>query len=107
MATILPVNFEAPIAVTPTDDKGNPAQIENMTAEANSAAVQVFIEGGVPIVVPGDVAGETVQVMVKADARIGEGVREIMGTLEFTLVAAEAVNMGLSVGELRPKTVHA
>lgn len=107
MATTLPVNFEAPIAVNPTDDLGNAATVENMTAVCNSAAAQVFIEGGIPIVVPGNVAGETVQITVEADARIGDGERKLMGVLEFALVAAEAVNLGLSAGEIRPKTVHA
>lgn len=106
MATTLPVNFEAPIAIDPKDDKGNPSAIENLRAESNSAAVSVLVEGNAVVVVPGGVAGETVQVTIKADARIGDGERELMDMHEFTLVGAEAFSLGSTVGALRPKAVR-
>lgn len=108
MATMLPVNFECPVSIKPADENGNPAPVENINWSLNSTAASVFVdEGGMSaVVVPGDTAGETVQLTVTADARIGDGVRELSAMAEFTLVAAEAVNMGVSVGELRPKTAH-
>ena len=108
MATTMPVNMEALLTLTPVDDKGNPAALENIRWALNSNAAAIFpsADGMTAFFVPGDVGGSTVQVTATGDARIGDGVRELMATEDFNLVSAEAVSMGFSVGPLQPKTAH-
>ncbi len=91
-------DFVLPLVVAGADKKGKAAPLENLTftsADENLATVD-----GTGLVTPGALEGvalpATVQITVKADAIIGDGEADLLGTVDIQIVGGQAVT--LSVG---------
>ena len=84
-----------------TDKKGNPAAVQGAPVWASSDDTKLTVtasadgmEADISAVGPlGDV-----QVVVTADSDLGDGVTNITGTLDVTIVASQAVAIAVSAG---------
>src|SRR5262245_59688375 len=94
------------ISVSGVDAKGFPAPLENVTMTSSDGTIASVVQdatdpskGMVVAGVPGDA-----QIQVTADAKIGEGVKELTGTLDVHVVAGEAatITVGTGVPEEQP-----
>jgi ABC-type Fe3+ transport system substrate-binding protein len=94
MAYTLPNDHEVAVQVAYVDAKGNPATIDGNVDWASSdtgiATVTVDADTTRCTVTPADNIGQ-VQITATADADIGEGTRELITTMDVTIVAGEAV----------------
>lgn len=100
VSTTLQNDFKLPLVIAPTDKKGNPALVENIswsTSDPNIAAVTASADGLSAEVVPGSGLG-AVQVKVTADAKIGTEEKLLTGLYDIEVVAGEAVNLGIVAG---------
>lgn len=89
-----------------TTEAGKPAKIDGSpawTVISGSSQLTVSDNGMSAIVRSSDDPGDT-EIMVKADANLGEGVEEISDILKVSVIGASAKNLGLSVGTPVPKT---
>lgn len=91
----LPVDHTVKLQVAYTDAKGNPATIDGeVTWESSDAGLAIVnVDPGnstVCRVVPVGFVGQ-VQVTAKADADLGDGVRELLTTCDIEMVGGEAV----------------
>ena len=98
-----------------TDNSGNPAKIDGLpdwSVAPDGVVALAVAEDGMSVVVTAEdinVGGdeepdfEAALLTVRVDADLGEGVRELVGTLEFQVIAGEAQVIGLTVGEPEPK----
>lgn len=104
---VLPVDKKVPASVQPVDAKGNPAQVEGApvwtSSAENIATVTAAADGLSAEVTPTGALG-TCQINVTADADLGSGVTEIIGVLDVTTVAGEAVALQIQTGEAVPVT---
>lgn len=104
MANILPSDKRAPLSVTPVDRKGNPTTTDSVPVWASSDPAIVEItdvsDDGLSCRAKAVGPAGTAQVSVRADAARGPDIREIIGTVDFEVVAAEAVSMNIAVGAL-------
>jgi len=107
---IVKITNEQQVRVTlnPKTDAGRPAKIDPNSKPTwekidGEADVQAAEDGLSVLLVSADNPGTT-QILVKADADIGEGVEEISEVIELQVAGASAKNLGLSVGtpELKP-----
>ena len=101
MAITLQVTQQFPLEIQPVDARGNPAAVDGAPVWSVSDDTLLKIEvaaDGLSAVVSALGPIGSAQVTVRADARMGEEVREIVGTLNVLLVAAEAVALQLVAG---------
>jgi hypothetical protein len=87
--------------IKPVDARGNAALIDGAASWAvtdENLADLIMGEDGLVEVVPKGPMG-AFKLQVKADADMGEGVKEIFGELEIELVAGEAVAIEISPAE--------
>lgn len=101
MSLTLSVTQEVAVSIQPVDARGNPAPVDGVPAWAVSDGALLSLavsDDGLSAVVTALGPVGVAQVTVTADARLGEEVREIVGTLDVTLVAAEAVALKLVPG---------
>ena len=92
------------VTLTPVTDTGKPAKLDgapSWTVTGNSQVV-VSDDGLSADLISSDDPGDS-EVLIKADADIGEGVEEISDTIKLTVVGATAKNLGISVGSPTPK----
>jgi hypothetical protein len=107
MAYKLPNDKTIAVAVAYIDARGNAAEVDGDctwdTSDAGIATVETDAGDSTHAkVIPTGPAGQ-VQVTVTADADLGEGVREIVTTMDIDIVAGEAVAGTISpVGEPQP-----
>jgi hypothetical protein len=107
MAYKLPNDKVIAVQVAYVDSRGNPAQVDGDvswdTSDSNIATVESNASDSTQAVVtPGGPVGQ-VQVTVTADADLGQGVREIITTMDVDIVAGEAVAGTITpVGEPQP-----
>jgi hypothetical protein len=89
------------MSVSAVDAKGNPAEVENVTFTASDPAI-LTIEPDATDATKATVlaAGPlgNAQVVVAADADIGEGTKPLQGILDVIVVAAEAVSLSVATG---------
>jgi hypothetical protein len=103
MAYTLPSDKQVRLQIQYVDANNNPAVVDGLVSWESSdeeiAAVEVLEatpqdetipEGGVVMLVPGTKVGNA-QVSAKADADLGEGMRELVTLLDITVVGGEAV----------------
>lgn len=107
MPVSVKITNEQKVTVTlkPVTDTGKPASLDGVpTWEviSGNATVVPAADGLSASLVSADDPGDT-QVMVKADADIGEGVEEISDIVTLNVVGATAKNLGLVVGTPEPK----
>jgi len=95
-----------PLAIAIKDRKGNAAKVDGAPAWAvtdeSLAKLQVAEDGMSATLVPSGTVG-TLKVQVKADADLGEGVKEILGELEVEIIPLEAAVIELSAGNSVPQ----
>ena len=101
MALTLQVTQQFPIEIQPVDARGNPAAVDGAPTWSVSDDTLLKVEAaddGLSAVVSALGPVGSAQVTVRADARMGAEVREIVGTLDVSLVAAEAATLRLVPG---------
>lgn len=107
MAYTLPNDKVIGIKVSYVDSKGNPASIDGDvtwdTSDPATATIETDVgDSAQAKVVPSGAIGQ-VQVTATVDADLGEGVRELITTMDVEIVAGEAVAGTISpVGEPQP-----
>lgn len=87
------------VAIEIKDAKGNPAQVDGLPVWSLSApdlGTLEVAEGAMSaLFTPAGTVGQ-LAIQVNADADLGEGVKDIMGSLPVTLFPGEAVTISLS-----------
>jgi len=98
---LLTVTQKCSLTLDPRDAKGNPAPLDGApmwsSSDTSIVTVQTSQNGLAAEVVAVGVVGNA-QVNVTADARIGPDVVSISGTLDVSVLAGEAVTLGISTG---------
>lgn len=93
------------VTLTPKTDSGKPAQIDGVpswTVSTGDATLDQAPDGMSVYLVSGDAPG-TSEILVEADADLGEGVETISATITLNVEGAKAVNLGLAIGEPEAK----
>ena len=88
------------VTLKPRTDAGKPAKLDGAPTwevVSGESTVTAAEDGLSALIVSSDNPGDT-QILVKADADIGEGVEEISEILEVTVAGASAKNLGITVG---------
>lgn len=91
--------------LTPVTATGKPAKLDGMPSWAvitGNSQVVVADDGLSADLVSSDDPGDT-QILIKADADVGEGVEEISDTITLTVIGARATNLGVAIGTPEPK----
>lgn len=106
----LKVTDKLPVSLAIVDAAGNPAVVDGIpqyeVTDKDAATLEVAEDGMSVVVVPtGKIAKFDLQ--VKADADLGDGVKELLGTLEIETLSGEAVSMSLTAGTPLPKEAPA
>jgi hypothetical protein len=84
------------LTIQPVDKKGQPAQVDVASAmwTSSNPDVAAVNSNGLRATVVAGMPGMA-QINVTVDADLGEGVRELSGTLDVTVVAGDAVSLGI------------
>jgi hypothetical protein len=88
------------VTLNPKTDAGRPAQLDGKpTWEviSGSSTLEVAEDGKSALIVSSDDPGDT-QILVKADADLGEGIEEISEVLDVKIAGATAKNLGITIG---------
>jgi hypothetical protein len=91
--------------LAPVTDTGKPAKLDGApawTVLSGNAQVVVSEDGLSADLISSDDPGDT-QIIVKADANLGEGVEEISDIIDLSVVGSTAKNLGITVGTPEPK----
>lgn len=104
MALVLTATQQCELSIEVVDAKGNPAKVDGVPEWSSAEEAYVTVEAssdGMSAVAKavGPVTSTPVQVNVTVDAELDDEVREIVGVLEISVVAGEAVSIGISAGE--------
>ncbi len=96
------------VTLSPKTDSGKPAKVDgapSWTTISGNSQVVVADDGLSALFVSSDDPGDT-EVIIKADADLGEGVEEISEIIKLSVVGATAKNLGITVGtpEQKPTT---
>ena len=87
------------ISVAPVDGAGKPATVDGKPQWSYTGASQLAVaDDGLSAELTSSDAPETGVITVTADADLGEGVENIVDTVNVVVEAAKAENLGLSVG---------
>ena len=95
-----------PVSVAFVSAAGNPAKVDGAPVWSSSDETILKVtaaEDGMSASVEAVGPVGTAQVVVKADADLGEGVKEISGVLDVEVLASEAVAASLSAGPATDK----
>lgn len=95
------------VSLAPRTDAGRPAKLDGSptwTTLSGSSQVKVADDGLSALLVSSDDPGDT-EIMIKADADLGEGVEEISEVLKLRVLGATAKNLGITVGTPEAKPV--
>ena len=105
MSLVMTIDQEATLSIQPVDRVGNPASVDGVPqwSSANGFAMLVPSDDGMSCVVRSNQAG-TDQVSVKADADLGEGVKELVGMMDVEFLAGEAVSISISASNVVPRS---
>lgn len=105
MATVLTATQQVPVAVEILDKKGNPAQVQDPKWEASEPGVLAVTpdpadpSNGLKCLVSAVGPMDDVSLLTfTGDADLGEGVKAILGTAAFQVVAGEAMVVNIVVG---------
>ena len=93
------------VTLTPVTDTGKPAKLDGSpawTVISGNSSVAVSDDGLSADLISADDPGDT-EVLVKADADLGDGIEEISDIIKLSVVGATAKNLGLSAGTPEPK----
>ena len=97
---------QIPVTLSPRTDAGRPALLDGVpvwSVVSGEATLHVSEDGLTATLVSPETPG-TSQILVEADADLGEGVVKVSEIIELTVNGALATNLGLTVGnvELKP-----
>lgn len=98
---LLRVTQKCGLALDPVDAHGNPATVDGVPSWTSSDDTVVTVEpetDGMRAVVKGAGKPGSAQVNVRADARSGPEVVELIGVLDVEVKAGEAVSLGIKTG---------
>lgn len=106
MALVLTSSQKVKLSIVPVDIAGNPAPVEAVKWESSSTEIITIYpeeEGltSVYAMATGPVGKS--QVVVKADALIGDGMEELIGVLDIEVVPSKAVSLAIASGLPEPK----
>jgi hypothetical protein len=91
-----------PVSVEFVDAKGNAAKVDGLpqwaVSDESLATLEVAADGLSAVVKPVGPLG-SFKLQVKADADLGEGVKEILGELDIEVIGGEAVAVNIKAGE--------
>ena len=96
---------QVPVTLTPKTDTGKPAKLDgspSWSVISGNSQVVVAENGLSADLVSSDDPGDT-EILIKADADLGEGVEEISDTILLHVIGATAKNLGISIGTPVPK----
>jgi hypothetical protein len=105
MATTVQVGHLGEIDVTWVDESGKSAKVDGPTTWATTDSTIVTVQvatGNSQIANWRTVAIGTAQIQASADADMGEGVKTITSTMDFTVIGGEAVGGQMQVQDLGP-----
>ena len=89
------------LSIDPRTAAGNPASVDGVpvwtSSDPDIVALEVAEDGKSAVATAAGGLGAA-QVSVVADADLGEGVRELTGVLDIEVLAAEAVELGITAG---------
>ena len=107
MPLVLKVTNEQKVTVTlsPVTDAGKPVKLDGAptwSVVLGESTITPADDGLSAVLVSADTPGDT-QVLVSADADLGEGVETISDTIDLNVVGATAKNLGLVAGTPEPK----
>lgn len=91
--------------LTPVTDTGKPAKLDGKPSwevVSGNSTVVVAEDGLSADLVSADDPGDS-EILVKADADLGEGVNEISDVIKLTVLGATAKNLGITLGTAEPK----
>lgn len=91
--------------LTPVTPKGKPAPLDGKptwTVPSGDCTVNVADDGLSATIVSGDSPGDS-EVLVEADADLGEGIVTISDVIKVTVVGAMAASLGLVLGQPEDK----
>jgi len=94
-----------PVTLKPVTDTGKPATLDGKpawTVISGNSQVVTSEDGLSAELISSDELGDT-EIVVKADADLGEGVEEISDIIKLSVVGATAKNLGLAAGAPVPK----
>lgn len=100
MTLLLTDEQDCPLTVEFKTAAGNPAKVDGVPTltSSNAAVAELQVaEDGLSALIVSKGLGSS-QVVLVADADLGEGLREVTATLDLEVVAAEAVTAGLVAG---------
>lgn len=106
MAFILTADQQVGLSFSATDKYSNPAGIDGSPAWASSDESKVTVTAGADGKTATAVAvgpAGTAQISVRADADMGDGMREVVGVLDIEVIAGEASLIALSAGTAEAK----
>lgn len=95
-----------PLAVSFVTAAGNPAVVDGKPVWASSAPELVTVEpsvDGLSAVVTSVGPLGFSQISVRADAKLGEDIEEIIGVLDIEVVPSQAANVVITAGVPEPK----
>lgn len=100
MALVMTVTQQVDLTIQPVDAHGNPAAVDGVpvwtSSEPDKVEVTSDLTGMFALArAVGPITTSPVQVNVTADADLGSGVRSLVGVLEISIVAGEAVSLGI------------
>jgi hypothetical protein len=112
MAYTLPDGFQIGVKVSYVDAQGNPARVDgDVTWESSNIDIATVTATGPDAATVAATVGGTIgqlQITAKADADLGQGVRELITTMDVEVVAGEAVAGTIApVGEATPQGARA
>ena len=94
MAYTLPVDKQVRVKVSYVDAHGNPAQVDDVGWQSSDEGIARVWRNAEnhfeAVIAPSGNTGQ-VQIAARADADMGEGTRELITTMDITVVAGEAV----------------
>lgn len=93
------------VSLAPVTATGKPANLDgkpSWSVISGDSTVEVAEDGLSATLVSSDTPGDT-QILVQADADLGEGVEEISDVIKLTVEGARAASLGLSIGQAEPK----
>lgn len=93
------------VTLTPKTDTNKPAQLDGVptwTVVSGSSLVTAAEDGRSALLVSSDTPGDT-EILVEADADLGEGVETISDIIKLVVAGATAKNLGIAVGQPEAK----
>lgn len=93
------------VTLTPVTQGGQPAPLDGVpTWEviSGNSTINVAEDGKSATLISADDPGDT-EILIKADADLGEGVVQVSDVIQLTVAGAQAASLGITVGEPTPK----